>query len=92
VSRPVHCTADPHCGCRHVWLEYLLRTFLRHLKAVNPDLNMLENLTNGDLFIPAVLPIPAVLFIPAVLSIPAVLPIPAVLLSQTFSRRTPAIS
>jgi hypothetical protein len=80
VSRPVHCTAYPHCGCRHVWLEYLLWTFLRHLRAVNPDLNMLENLTNGDLSIPAVLFITAVLFIPEVL------------LSQKFSLRTTAIS
>jgi hypothetical protein len=68
VSRTVHCTADPHCGCPHVWLKYLHRTFLRHSKAVNPALNMLENVTNGDLSIPAVL------------------------LSQMFSRRTPAIS
>ena len=49
MLRTVHCTADPHGRCRHVWVEYLHRTFLSHSKAVNPALNMLENINNGDL-------------------------------------------
>ena len=52
VLRTVPYAADPHCGCPRVWLEYLHRTFLRHSKAVNPALNMFENVNNGDLSVP----------------------------------------
>jgi len=49
VLRNVHYAFDPHGGCRHFWVEYLHRTFLRHSKAVNSAWNVLENVDKGDL-------------------------------------------